>query len=65
MSHVGTHSGGGGVVSFTAADLDVVVVVVSGRSNTPVLPVLVPDSRSWVAGGKTYRWVVLGSWSWA
>ena len=65
MSHVGTHSGGGGVVSFTAADLDVVVVVVSGRSNTPVLPVLVPDSRSWVTGGKTYRWVVLGSWSWA
>ena len=65
MSHVGTYSGGGGYVAFDAQPGDIVIAVVPGRSNTPVLPVLKLPNQVWVAGGRTFEWELAGSWSWA
>jgi hypothetical protein len=46
---VGASSGGGGYVAFDAQPGDIVIVVVSGRSNTPVLPVLRLPNHTWWA----------------
>ncbi len=65
MTFVGASSGGGGYVAFDAQPGDIVIVAVSGRSNTPVLPVLQLPNRTWWAGDRAHKWELAGSWSWA